>query len=272
MRMTIVEAIKEVMKKANKALTDKEAYKLIKARGLHPIPAKDPIHVVKTTIRKHCSGLDFPSAKKVKYFKIVENKKGSSKYFLVNSRSDKLEQKVSELNEQDKLPEEVIQDEHAKHLASIKQELLDFILNSEPSFFEKMVVELLLKMGYGWDEKEAGIVSGGVNDGGIDGIVYEDQLQLSKIYIQAKRYNRENTVGSPSLQKFVGAMENNQKGVFITTSKFTEPAKKYIHKHSKDIALIDGEKLTELLVKNNLGISEVKDFTTYQIDKDYFDI
>lgn len=271
--MTILKAIQAVMKQENKALTDKEAYQLIIKNNLYEFPAKDPVHVVKTTIRRHCLGLDFPTSKKVKYFKIVENKRGSSKYFLRQENdSNLIEEKILQAGSKDKLPEEIIKDEHRKHITSIKQELLDFILNSEPSFFEKMVVELLLKMGYGWDDKEAGIVNGGVNDGGIDGVIYEDQLQLSKIYIQAKRYDRENTVGSPSLQQFVGAMENNQKGVFITTSKFTEPAKKYVNKNAKDIALIDGEKLTELLLNNNLGISKVKDFTTYQIDKDYFDI
>lgn len=132
-----------------------------------------------------------------------------------------------------------------------------------------MVVELLLKMKYGWDNEESGIVNGGINDGGIDGIIYEDQLQLSKIYLQAKKYSNK-TIGRPEMQQFVGAMENNQKGVFITTSKFSKMAIDYIEKSSKDIALIDGKKLTELLVKNNLGIQKVEDFTTYQIDRDYF--
>lgn len=107
--------------------------------------------------------------------------------------------------------------------------------------------------------------------GGIDGIIYEDQLQLSKIYIQAKKYT-DKTIGRPEMQQFVGAMENNQKGVFITTSKFSKTAVDYIEKSSKDIALIDSEKLTELLVNKNLGISKIKDFTTYQIDRDYFDL
>ncbi len=269
--MTIIESIKKVMIEAAKPLTDKEIYTLIKKDNLHPIPAKDPLHIVKTTIRRHCLGLDFPSSKKVKYFKIVENKRGSSKYFLLDSKNIQEIPKITELNEKDKLSEEIIKDEHIKHLANIKQDLLDFILNSEPSFFEKMVVELLLKMGYGWDDKESGIVSGGVNDGGIDGIIYEDQLQLSKIYIQAKKYT-DKTIGRPEMQQFVGAMENNQKGVFITTSQFAKTAIDYIEKSSKNIALIDSEKLTELLVKNNLGISKVQDFTTYQIDRDYFDL
>lgn len=269
--MTILESIKKVMEEANKPLTDKEIYKLIKEKDLHPIPAKDPIHIVKTTIRRHCFGLDFPSAKKVKYFKIVDNKKGSTKYFLLDNMNEQEEQKNTiGFIKEDRLPEEIIKDEHLKHVNNIKQDLLDFILNSEPSFFEKMVVELLLKMGYGWDDKESGIVSGGVNDEGIDGIVYEDELHLSKIYIQAKKY-RDKNIGRPEMQQFVGAMENNLKGVFITTSKFAKNAIEYIEKSSKNIALIDGEKLTELLVNNNLGISKVKDFTTYQIDKDYFE-
>lgn len=269
--MTIIEAIKKVMREANQALTDKEIHELIINNNLYQFPAKDPVHVVKTTIRRHCFGLDFPTSKKVKYFQIVENIRGASKYTLFEKENQKVVEKVVINQDNDKLPEEIIKDEHKKHINDIKQELLDAILNSEPSFFEKMVVELLLKIGYGWDEKEAGIVNGGVNDGGIDGIIFEDQLQLSKIYIQAKKYT-DKTVGRPEIQQFIGAMENNQKGVFITTSKFAKSAIEFIQKNAKDIALIDGEKLTELLIRNNLGISKVKDFTTYQIDKDYFEI
>ncbi len=269
--MTILKAIQEVMKKENKALTDKEAYQLIIKYNLYEFPAKDPVHVVKTTIRRHCLGLDFPTSKKVKYFKIVENKRGSSKYFLIEPSDDKVENKFIKSDKKDQLPEEIIVDSYLQHLANIKKELLDHILNSEPSFFEKMVVELLLKMGYGWNDKEAGVVNGGTNDKGIDGIIYEDQLRLSKVYIQAKKYTNK-TIGRPDIQQFVGAMENTQKGVFITTSIFAKTAKEYINVNAKDIALVDGEMLTELLIDNNLGISAVKKIITYQIDKDYFDI
>lgn len=270
--MTIVNAIREVMKQENKALTGEEIYKLIAQKNLYNFPAKDPIHVITTTIRRSCLGIDFPSSKKVKYFKIVENNKKASKYFLIDQNFTNPKKIIQDLNSNpDKLPEEKIHDAHKDHIENVKEELLEHILNSDPSFFEQMVVELLLKMGYGWDEKYSGIVNGRVGDAGIDGIIHEDRLGLGKIYIQAKRYNKT-SIGRPELQQFIGAMENNRKGVYITTSTFTKQAKEFVAKQVKDIALIDGKMLTDLLIANSIGISDVSTVITYQIDRDYFDI
>lgn len=268
--MTIINAIKEVMKKANKPLTGQETYKLIIESNLYTFPAKNPEHVVKTTIRRHCLGLDFPTSKKVKYFKIVENKGSASKYFLIEPSDESNEKSFTKAVDNDRLPEEIIFETHAVHRNNLKQELLDLILNSEPSFFEQMVVELLLKMGYGWDEKESGVVKGRVGDAGIDGVIFEDRLGLGKIYIQAKRYN-SNSIGRPDIQQFIGAMENNKKGVFITTSTFTKQAREFVDRQVKDIALIDGDMLTDLLISNNIGISITATISTYQIDRDYFE-
>ena len=267
--MTIIEAIKYVLLEKNRSLTDKEIYKLIIEKKLYDFKAKNPIHIVKTTIRRHCKDLDFPSAKKVKYFEITDEKRGESKYFLINKIATITIPEIKA--SRDKLPEEVIIDALKEHKINIQQELLDNILNTEPSFFEQMVVELLLKMGYGWDQKESGLVNGKVGDGGIDGIIFEDKLGLGKIYIQAKRYNQR-SIGRPEVQQFIGAMENNRKGVYITTSTFTQQAIEFVQKQVKDIALIDGKMLTDLLISNNIGISIVKMITTYQIDRDYFDI
>lgn len=152
----------------------------------------------------------------------------------------------------------------------IMQNLLDVILEANPAFFERLVVDLLLKMGYGYDSA-SGIVVGSPNDGGIDGIINEDKLGLDKIYLQAKRYSKENTVGRPELQMFVGAMQNVQKGVFITTSKFSKQAIEYANmQQQKNLKLIDGEVLTELMLKYGVGITPISIFTTYKIDKDYF--
>jgi restriction system protein len=268
--MTIINAIKEVMKKANKPLTGQETYKLIIENQLYIFPAKNPEHVVKTTIRRHCLGLDFPTSKKVKYFKIVENKGSSSKYFLIESSDDNHEKPVIKSIDNDRLPEEIIFEAHVQHRNNLKQDLLDLILSSEPSFFEQMVVELLLKMGYGWDQKESGVVRGKVGDAGIDGVIYEDRLGLGKIYIQAKRYNNT-SIGRPEIQQFIGAMENNKKGVFITTSTFTKQAREFVDRQAKDIALIDGDMLTDLLISNNIGISVTATISMYQIDRDYFE-
>ncbi|WP_041963738.1 restriction endonuclease [Sulfurospirillum cavolei] len=269
--MTIINAIKEVMKKANKPLTGKETYHLIIESNLYTFPAKNPEHVVKTTIRRHCLGLDFPTSKKVKYFKIVENKGSASKYFLIEASDESKEKQFTKTVDNDRLPEEIIFEAHSLHRNNLKQELLDLILSSEPSFFEQMVVELLLKMDYGWDEKESGVVRGRVGDEGIDGVIFEDRLGLGKIYIQAKRYNN-NSIGRPDIQQFIGAMENNKKGVFITTSTFTKQAREFVDRQVKDIALIDGDMLTDLLISNNIGISITATISTYQINRDYFEI
>ena len=121
------------------------------------------------------------------------------------------------------LPEEKIANAIDEHLQQIKQQLLDNIMSNHPDFFEQLVVELLLKMGYGYDDN-SGIVTGGSHDNGIDGIISEDKLGLDLIYIQAKRYLNTNKVGRKELQAFIGAMGHIQKGVFITTSSYTKEA------------------------------------------------
>lgn len=270
--MTIVQAIKNVLETYNKPLTVMEIYQYIIENKLYIFKAKNPLDITRVTIRKHCYGLNFSSASKTKYFQIILNKRGDSKYGLYNKDIDYSNINIKDISivDNDKLPEEQIYESLLKHKYDIKQELLDNILNSHPNFFEELVVELLLKMGYGWDKNKSGYVNGRVGDGGIDGIINEDKLGLGKIYIQAKRYNNK-SIGRPDLQQFVGAMENNRKGVYITTSHFTKQAQEYIDKQSKDIVLIDGKRLTDLLIDNNIGIQIVKVFSTYKIDKDYFE-
>jgi len=143
------------------------------------------------------------------------------------------------------------------------------VLKNSPAFFEHLVVDLLLKMGYGYDQK-SGIVVGNSHDGGIDGIINEDKLGLDLIYIQAKRYSEENTVGRKELQAFVVAMENVQKGVFITTSKFSKEAIDFVKRQQKRIKLIDGKLLSDLLVKYQIGINVVQTISLYKIDTDYY--
>ena len=269
--MTIVNAIQIVLNEDNKPLTHKEIYKQIIEKKLYEFGAQNPERIVQSTIRRHCYGLDFPSASKKKYFQIVVNNKSQSKYTLYDESKDILEQAMTgRYDNKDKLPEEKIYEALENHKKDIRAELLEYILSSSPSFFEELVMELLLKMGYGWDKKKAGLVSGKVGDGGIDGVIKEDKLGLGKIYIQAKRYS-DNTIGRPDVQQFVGAMEHNQKGVYITTSTFSKQAWIYIEKHQKDIVLIDGEKLTELLIEHGVGIQVVQTFATYKIDKDFFE-
>lgn len=270
--MTIVEAIKEVLSALKKPLTYKEIYSEIISRGLYEFGAKSPEAMVNSKLRKHCYGLDFPSASPAKHF-IIDSKNGkTTKYYLLDlSVVEKTKKTVTTpvqlLN--DKLPEEKLHDAYLEHRVSIKNLLLEYILTSDPAFFERLVVDLLLAMGYGGDFPGAGLVSGAPGDGGIDGVIKEDKLGLDKIYIQAKRYT-SNKIGRPDLQQFVGAMENVQKGVFITTSSFAKTAESYVEKQQKSIVLINGDLLCDLMLTHGVGITNIKSYSTFKVDTDYF--
>lgn len=139
-----------------------------------------------------------------------------------------------------------------------------------PSFFERLVVELLVAMGYGGTLQDAGKAVGKSGDGGIDGIIKEDRLGLDVIYLQAKRW--EGNVSRPEIQKFAGALLGNQarKGVFITTSDFTKEAKDYVKTITSNIILINGEELAELMIDYNVGVSVATTYEIKKIDSDYF--
>lgn len=139
-----------------------------------------------------------------------------------------------------------------------------------PEFFERLVVELLVSMGYGGSLEDAGSAIGKSGDEGIDGIINEDRLGLDVVYIQAKRW--KNTVGRPEIQKFVGALAGKRakKGVFITTSSFSSEAKKYVKGIEQKVALIDGEQLADLMIDFDLGVTIMKNYEIKQIDSDYF--
>lgn len=150
--------------------------------------------------------------------------------------------------------------------------LLSEIMERSPAFFEKMVVQLLLKMGYG-SALEDGFVTGCSGDEGIDGIIREDKLGFSSIYIQAKRWAEDKAIGRPEIQKFVGALagQGAQKGLFITTVTFTKEARSYVEKQlSTKVVLVDGEKLTKLMIEYNLGVSVETVYTIKKIDTDFF--
>jgi len=157
---------------------------------------------------------------------------------------------------------------------SIKQDLIREILNqigqASPRFFERLVIDLLLQMGYGGSRSDAGKTIGGTGDEGIDGLINQDKLGLDSIYVQAKRWGA--TVGRPEIQKFVGALQPHRatKGIFITTSDFTEDAEEYASRIPTKIILIDGEKLAELMIEHNVGVSTSHTFEIKKIDTDYF--
>ena len=154
--------------------------------------------------------------------------------------------------------------------ASLSSELLRVIKDSSPKFFERLVIDLLLKMGYGGTKKDAAEAIGATGDEGIDGIIREDKLGLEIIYIQAKKW--EGTVSRPEVQKFVGALEGKKakKGIFITTSTYSKEAKEYVKNISTKVILIDGEQLTDHMINYKIGVSNVTTYEIMKIDTDYF--
>ena len=274
--MRIVDALIEVLKE-KESLTCTEAYKMIKERNLYQFGAKNPEAVVNGKLRRHCEGLNFPSASPVKYFKIVGQKETKNLYALINGEQEEFERKkerkknATAVLEDDLLPEEKINLTYLFYKNNIKRQILNHILECHPSFFEQLVLNLLLEMGYGFDEL-SGRVLGKSHDGGIDGVIYEDKLGLSKIYIQAKKNDSSNAIGRPLLQAFVGAMQDVQKGVFITTSSFTKEARNYAEKQQqKSLKLIDGDLLAELMIKYGIGLEKVQTYTVYKINEDFFE-
>ena len=170
-------------------------------------------------------------------------------------------------------PQEEIEAAMTKLNDQLADDLMDAIMQQDPSFFEQLVVDLLEKMGYGAELENPGEVTQYIGDGGIDGIVRQDALGFDKIYVQAKRWNSDHSVGSPDIQQFAGALmgKGANKGLFITTSKFSKAALDYVDRHmTAHIVLIDGRELTGLMIKYGLGVSTEKTYEIKRIDTDYF--
>ena len=169
-------------------------------------------------------------------------------------------------------PEEALEIAYQKIRKSLAQDILIKVITLSPAFFEKLVVELLVKMGYGGSIKDAGRAIGKSGDEGIDGTIKEDKLGLDIIYIQAKKWQAGNVVGRPELQKFVGALagQGAKKGIFITTSSFTREALEYAPKNETKIVLIDGQELAQHMIDYNLGVTSVNSYEVKRMDSDYF--
>ncbi len=168
-------------------------------------------------------------------------------------------------------PDEILEASYQNLRSDLAERLIDRMMNCSPRFFEKLVVDLLVGMGYGGSIKDAGQAVGQSGDGGIDGIIKEDKLGLDFVYIQAKRW--EGTVGRPAVQAFAGSLmgQNARKGVFITTSQFSKEAKDYVRIIPQPkIVLIDGEQLAQLLIDHGIGVTEVATYIVKKVDLDYF--
>ncbi|MBN1929980.1 MAG: restriction endonuclease [Desulfobacterales bacterium] len=169
-----------------------------------------------------------------------------------------------------KTPEEILEDAYQEIRNTLAQDILGFVKQSSPAFFERLVVELLVKIGYGGSRQEAARAVGQTGDEGIDGIIDEDRLGLDTIYIQAKRWS--NVVGRPEIQKFVGALmgKKARKGIFITTSGFTNEAISYVSNIDFNVVLIDGKRLAEFMIDYDVGVTELASYQLKRIDSDYF--
>ncbi len=180
------------------------------------------------------------------------------------------EGEAPEPNDSDTTPEEALETAYKRLRDSLASDLLLQIKSISPSLFEKLVIELLVKMGYGGTRQDAGKAIGRSGDEGIDGIIKEDRLGLDIIYIQAKRW--ENTVGRPEVQKFAGALQGQRakKGIMITTSAFSQEAQDYASRIDSKIVLIDGDRLAQFMIDNNLGVSVMANYEVKKIDTDYF--
>jgi restriction system protein len=208
-----------------------------------------------------------PSKINIKYLKrfpeFLEFKKSSKK-------EKKIKDTTAEILLEEKTPEELLEIGYEKYQEKLLSDLLEKVKQCSPEFFERLVVELLVGMGYGGSFEDAGKAIGKSGDEGIDGIIKEDKLGLDVIYLQAKKW--ANPVGSPEIQKFAGALlgKKAKKGIFITTSTFSESAIIYAKNIENKIILVDGEQLTKYMVDNGVGVSEVTSYKIKKIDLDYF--
>ncbi len=170
-------------------------------------------------------------------------------------------------------PQDALEAAYRMIRGAVADELLEEVCAQTPAFFESLVVRLLLKMGYGGAVEGAGFVTAKSGDEGIDGIIREDKLGFSLIYIQAKKWDRASSVGRPEVQKFVGALagQGASKGLFITTAQFTREARDYAAKqHTVKVVLVDGAKLAQLLMEHGLGVSTEAVYEIKRVDTDFF--
>lgn len=239
---------KTYLKKAKLLEYTKRSYSQITERGLEVL-SKNPPKIDVKFLEQFDEFLEFRSIKNIDQTNLITNSP------------------TTDNSCQNKTPIELMEDGYNSINANLKQELLDKLREYPPAFFEKTILKLLEKMGYGKGE-----VTGKSGDGGVDGIIYQDKLKLEKIYLQAKRFAENNPVTAHMVRDFVGALEVNgvNKGVFITTSKFPKDSLSNI-RSQKSIKLIDGYELADLMIEHNLGVSIENTFEIKKIDLDFFD-
>lgn len=199
----------------------------------------------------------------------------SFRLFHARSRSDDSGNDGDEVDGEELVPsippDEELERAYTRLRESVEVELLNTIKGVTPAFFEQLVIDLLVRMGYGGNRAEAARAIGGTGDGGIDGVIDEDRLGLDSIYVQAKRW--QDSVGRPEIQKFAGALQGQRatKGIFITTATFSKDAVEYAARIGTRIVLVDGKRLASLMFEYDVGISPKRSFVVKDIDGDYFE-
>jgi restriction system protein len=239
------------LKQAGLLASPKRGFFTITQNGIDLL-AKDPVKVDVSVLEQYPEFIEFRNRKK--------------------DKSDAESQAESSYEpESNQTPEDALASAYNTLRKSLESEILSAVKEASPMFFERLVVDLLVKMGYGGNRQDAGKALGKSGDGGIDGIINEDRLGLDVIYIQAKRW--EGTVGRPEIQKFAGALQGKRarKGVFITTSSFTKEAEEYVSLIESKIILINGEYLSRLMTEHDVGVSVIGQYEVKKIDSDYFD-
>ncbi len=234
------------LKKAGLLKSTRRGYYQITERGVEVLE-RDPPEITASFLRKFPEFVEFQRPQKARADKAIEETVGETQ-----------------------TPEEEIEAAYERVRQGLATELLQTIKGCSPAFFERLMIELLVKMGYGGTRKDAGEAIGRSGDGGIDGIIKEDRLGLDIVYIQAKRWH--SNVGRPEIQKFAGALQGQRarKGIFITTSDFTQAARDYVSRIDSKIVLIDGDTLAQLMIDYNIGVTAVASYELKRVDSDYF--
>lgn len=270
--MTMIEAAKKVLFDNPEGMSLKQIYDAIIENEYYTFGAQKPFAVFSSKFRNYVYGLDFKSASKNKFFKMVGKVNGSTCYAILKP-NENLNESYQKSDVQEQNMVETLEENYSNYNEHIKKEVVNKLLSSSPQFFEKIVLDLLLKMGYGYDEN-AGTITRYSKDDGIDGIIDEDKLGLGKIYIQAKRYQLNNKISRPMIDQFLGTMSKHgvSKGVFITTSDFSSAIKEEYTKSidGKMIKLINGDELAEYLLKYEVGVICSKVYKIYELDENYF--
>jgi restriction system protein len=260
---------KELLASGNQAIFDNRvgwAKTYLRKAGLIDLPKRATVLITelgRQTLAKNPNHIDAKFLRQFPSFLEFQN----------TSRNDNdAEEEIATVVLNEQTPEEILDKAYQRIRKTLASELLNKVVELSPAFFERLVVELLVKMGYGGSIKDAGKAMGKSGDEGIDGTIKEDKLGLDIIYIQAKRWKPGNVVGRPELQKFVGALagQGAKKGIFITTSNFTKEALEYTPRNETKIVLIDGEHLAQLMFDYNLGCTSQQTYELKKIDSDYF--